>query len=373
MDDFELFPFVDGKGLSFKTPPQVSFEKYLEHMDLIPTETAMMYGLHTNFEIGLGSQQCVDMFDMLTDIMPKEESADTSSDGMKVRNDEMYISKILGDINIKEKMFSLVDIKDKINERGPYQNVFLQECEYMNYLLEEINRSLVELEQGIKGILTISEQMENLQNSLNLERLPDQWNKLCYPTKRSMATWLENLLKRVEQLSAWKDDPMSIPRITRINYLFNPKSFLTSINQFGKKAELNKLYISTEFTKKNIDEIDAHAKDGAYAYGFLLEGARWSTQINQIEEAKPKEMFSVMPVVLLRSLPIKAEVLQEDKTIYQCPVYRTENRGREGYIFTAQLKTSTKNPPRKWVIGGVSCILDVEGVSDETKKSDDKK
>merc|ERR1712194_243216 len=114
---------------------------------------------------------------MLTDIMPKEESADTSSDGMKVRNDEMYISKILGDINIKEKMFSLVDIKDKINERGPYQNVFLQECEYMNYLLEEINRSLVELEQGIKGILTISEQMENLQNSLNLERLPDQWNK----------------------------------------------------------------------------------------------------------------------------------------------------------------------------------------------------
>lgn len=82
-------------------------------------------------------------------------------------------------------------------------------------------------------------------------------------------------------------------------------------------------------------------------------------------------MFSVMPVCLLRSLPIKAEAA-EDKTIYKCPVYRTELRGN-GYIFTAQLKTSAKNPPRKWILGGVGCILDVEGVSDEVKKTEDKK
>lgn len=58
----------------------------------------------------------------------------------------MYISKILNDINIKDKLFSLPDIKYKITEKGSYQNVFLQECEYMNYLIEEIARSLLELE-----------------------------------------------------------------------------------------------------------------------------------------------------------------------------------------------------------------------------------
>jgi len=250
--------------------------------------------------------------------------------------------------------------------------VFLQECEYMNYLIEEMHRSLTELDQGIKGILTISEKMEALQNALNGEKIPDSWAKFAAPTKRSLATWLENLLKRIEQLSFWKDDPMNIPKVTRISYLFNPNSFLTSINQFSKKAELNKLYIATEFTKKSIEEIDAAAKDGAYAYGFLLEGARWSIPTNQIEEARPKEMFSVMPVCLLKSMPIKPDA-GEDKTIYECPVYRTENRGREGFIFKAQLKTSAKNPARKWIIGGVACILDVEGVSDEVKKSEDKK
>lgn len=46
-------------------------------------------------------------------------------------------------------------------------------------------------------------------------------------------------------------------------------------------------------------------------------------------------MFSVMPVCLLKSTPIKADGA-DDKNVYQCPVYRTENRGREGFIFVAQ-------------------------------------
>lgn len=167
MDEFELLPFVDGKGISLKTPPQVSFEKYLEHIDTTcPTETSMFYGLHTNSEIGLGTQQCEFMFEMLLELIPRDDSAGSGDSGDKQRNDEMYISKCLEDWNIKDKIFSLVDIKDKISgEKDPYQNVFLQECEAMNYLLEEINRSLVELKQGIKGVLTISERMEDLQNA----------------------------------------------------------------------------------------------------------------------------------------------------------------------------------------------------------------
>ena len=38
--------------------------------------------------------------------------------------------------------------------------------------------------------------------------------------------------------------------------LFNPQSFFTAIKQFSKKGDLNKLMISTEFTKKTVEEID---------------------------------------------------------------------------------------------------------------------
>jgi len=56
-------------------------------------------------------------------------------------------------------IFNIDDIKNKIDaeSKGPYQNVFLQEIEYMNVLLSEIDRSLSSIDQGFKGILTISE------------------------------------------------------------------------------------------------------------------------------------------------------------------------------------------------------------------------
>ena len=45
----------------------------------------------------------------------------------------------------------------------------------MNALIDEITRSLFELDQGIKGILTITEKMESLLEALSLERIPDSW------------------------------------------------------------------------------------------------------------------------------------------------------------------------------------------------------
>lgn len=259
------------------------------------------------------------------------------------------------------------DIKEKCGEvRTPYQNVFLQECEYMNILLREIHRQCAELELSFAGKLTSSEIMDRLKDSLKLEKIPPQWQKLAYPAKRSLASWFDNLLRRIEQLHNWRDDPSKIPKVTRLNMLFNPQSFLTAIKQITRKAELNKLYIKTEFQKSSIEEIKTEAQDGAYCYGFLLEGARWDWANNTVEEARPLEMFSVMPVCLCKSEKIK-ENKKAQTQVYQCPVYRTEQRGPT-YIFTAQLRTQTKFPPAKWILAGVAIVLDVEGISDEVKK-----
>lgn len=368
-EDFELYPFVDGKKHSLKVPPTNSkHQRYLDQIENeILEETPIAYGLHPNAEIGLGISQCNYIFSSLVELLPKDQNNKSSEGATVPKNAETYFNKIFGDYNLKERMFNIMDIKDRIVEKGPFQNVFLQECEYMNVLIEEITRSMNELDQGLKGLLTITEQMEKLLESLNFEKIPEIWQKLAYPAKRSLASWLDNLVKRIDQLSAWKDDPMSIPKVTRINMLFNPQSFLTAIKQYSKKGDLNKLMIATEFTKKSIEEIDTAApKDGVYCYGFLLEGARWDWQIGQIDDARPKEMFSVMPVCFCRAIQVPP-IDREDKTIYNCPVYRTEDRGNT-FIFTAQLKTSMKNPARKWILGGVAMILDVEGVSDEAKK-----
>lgn len=98
--------------------------------------------------------------------------------------------------------------------------------------------------------------------------------------------------------------------------------------------------------------------DGAYVFGFQVEGARWDAS-GGLEESEPKKQFSVVPVV-----NCKPQVLvegKEEKGVYQCPVYMNESRGKT-FVFNAQLKT--KHPPLRWTLAGVAIILDVEGVSD---------
>ena len=276
--------------------------------------------------------------------------------------------RVYDEAQLDQNKLNIEDIKSKAEDEGknPFYNVLIQECEYMNALISEILRSLFELELSFKGELTVTEKMEELMDSIFLNKVPASWAKLAFPSTRSLGSWLDNLKMRLDQLNVWKEDPNKVPKVVFLNRLFNPQSFLTAIKQvYSRKNqyELNKLYIQTEVTKRghNDSELpELKEAQGAYVYGFQIEGARWETSTSQVDESLPKKQFSVMPVVLCRAAPVPAEG-KEEKGVYQCPAYKTEQRGAT-YVFTAQLKT--KAPAQKWVLGGVAIIFDVEGVSD---------
>jgi len=259
---------------------------------------------------------------------------------------------------VQEKKFPTDDISKSLSEeeKGPYQFVFLQEAEYMNGLVYEMVRGLAELCLGFKGELTMSEQMEDLANCLYIEKLPMWWVKLGFASTRPLRSWRVNLQERCVQLDDWVNDPLAIPRVTDIAKLFNPQSFLTAIKQLccqTQQLELDKLQVYTEVTKREPKQVDAHSKEGAFCQGMYLEGARWDSAANCLEDSKPKEMFTSLPVV-----NCKAGMMQDkvDKNAYICPTYCVPTR-RPYFVFPAQLRT--KAPADKWVLAGVAIILDI--------------
>lgn len=259
---------------------------------------------------------------------------------------------------VKDIRFAVEDTSRSMSdeEKGPYQFVFLQECDYMNTLIGEMVRSLGELQLGFKGELQMSEQMETLADSLFKEKIPPKWMHLGFPTTRALASWLSNLKDRCEQLNDWIASPLEIPKVVDVSRLFNPQSFLTAIKQLccqQQSLELDKLEVFTEVTKREVKQVDAHARDGCYVSGMSLEGARWDLLGNTLEESKPKEMFCKMPVINCKA-GLASD--REEKNIYICPTYCTPGR-RPYYVFPAQLRT--KLPPAKWVLAGVAMILDV--------------
>merc|ERR1719401_2032611 len=101
---------------------------------------------------------------------------------------------------VSEKKFPTEDIMRSMNEedKGPYQYVFIQECDYMNGLVYEMVRGLQELQLGFKGELTMSEVMEDMANCLYMEKLPMWWVKLGFPSTRPLKSWRVNLQSRCE-------------------------------------------------------------------------------------------------------------------------------------------------------------------------------
>jgi hypothetical protein len=83
----------------------------------------------------------------------------------------------------------------------------------------------------------------------------------------------------------------------------------------------------TQVTKKTADQVEAPSRHGAYIHGLVLEGAGWDDELGVLEESRPKQLFTPMPVVLIRAVPVDKAPADN---LYQCPVYFTERRFRWG-------------------------------------------
>lgn len=356
LDEMSLYPFTDRDTPDcFRAPSTAStYAKVVDHIeDTLKNETPIAFGLHPNAEVGVRTQMSEDLLRIVLELSASTESA--GSDGP---NSQMVAEVVLQDIldMFRDAMYDTESIAQSLEEVGPFQNVILQECDRTNVLLSEIVRTLIELDYGFKGELSMSDAMEDLANSLFLDRVPKAWEPLAYPSLRSLAAWLADLQNRIAQISEWSSSPQDTPVVTWLSGLFNPQSFLTAVMQSSAQAnglELDKLTLFSEITKKlTAEEITTPAKDGTYISGLSLEGASWNTPQCTIEPSKPREMFCQLPVVLIR--PILAEKMETG--IFQCPVYKTQQRGPT-YVFSLQLRT--KVDPGKWVLAGVVSIMDV--------------
>jgi len=353
-------------GLSFfpkfeAPPPSLSHKQFVEYVDeTLVNETPVAFGLHANAEINFMTQQAAELFRLSGELQPRGASGGS---GMTLQE---KVKRILDDITERlPDLFSLLELDERTqDERTPYTSVFLQECERMNMLLFELKRSLAELDLGLKGDLSISEPMEKLMNSLYDDKVPANWNGCAWPTMRPLASWLSDVLQRQRQLEAWTAD-LQTPKVTWLPGLFNPQAFLTAVMQVtARKNELplDRLATVVDVTKKmSPDEIEAATREGAYIHGLFMEGARWDTNAGQMDDAILKQLYSSMPVILVKAAP---QEKAEGRDTYACPCYKTLTRGpvdgkpSGGHVFTLNLKT--KQSSTKWTLAGVASIMDVE-------------
>jgi len=360
LDDMEMIPY--SQKLSWRAPGPSPHEKYVEHIESMPSESPLFFGMNPNAEVNFRKAQCDRVFQLLELVQPRGAAGGAGAAEADGRSPmaiaEERCGEVLDEVKDVRELLKTEDAWRALSDedRGPYQFVFLQECEYMNGLVTEMVRGLGELQQGFRGELTMTEQMEQLAEALWREALPIWWVKLGFPSTRPLRSWLLNLKERVEQLEGWIGDPLNLPKVVDVSKLFSPQTYLTAIKQVccqHDRLELDKLKVFTDVTKRDIKAIEGPAREGWYVTGMYLEGARWDVISGSLDDSKPKEMFTRMPVINCKA-GLAAE--KEEKSVYLCPCYSVPSR-KGHFVFEAQLRT--KQPREKWVLAGVALILDI--------------
>ncbi|XP_077481740.1 dynein axonemal heavy chain 9 isoform X2 [Stigmatopora argus] len=337
----------------FPLPGNMDYNTYHQYIDdTLPAESPYLYGLHPNAEIGFLTQTSEKLFRTVLEMQPRDGGV-TEGGGM---TREEKVRSVLEEIFEKlPEEFNMTELLGKAEERTPYQVVAMQECERMNILIQEIRRSLNELSLGLKGELTMTNDMENIQNAIFLDMVPESWTKRAYPSMSGLTLWFTDLLARIKELEIWTTD-FVLPCAVWLTGFFNPQSFLTAIMQaMARRNEwpLDSMSLQCDVTKKNREDVTSPPREGAYIHGLYMEGARWDTQTGLIVDPRLKELTSLMPIIFIRAIPMHK---QENRNMYQCPVYKTPKRGPT-YVWTFNLKTKEK--PSKWTLAGVALLLQI--------------
>jgi len=308
--------------------------------------------LHPNAEIGFLLSTGDNVFSTILELSGSGAGGGGSGDGGN------STTKILEDLLERTpESFLMHEIDGRVEDRNPYVCVVLQECDRMNNLLEEIKRSLTELQLGMEGALNMSDSMDELLRCLTLNRVAPSWEKKAYPSKKPLSMWFTDLLLRVEQLQSWSSTLIT-PNSVWITGLFNPMAYITAILQTTARSNnlpLDEMDIYTDMTSEmNPAMMTSPSEDGMYIHGLFMEGARWDLKKGVIAESLPKELHPAMPVMRVRGVVHGTYDLDG---IFICPIYITSMRGPT-FVFKATLKS--EHPLNKWILAGVCLMMNDE-------------
>ena len=321
----ELFHGLElAPGFNSPSPDMFQYDDYMSYIEQsMPPESPPLFGLHPNTEIGYLSNSAETLLFNILTISGGEDSATKENNKGNTERETM--------VDLQErlpKQFEMVTLTLKAKPlldgpSGPYIVVVLQECGRMNILLHEIERSLSDLDKGLKGQLNMTQEMEDLLSALQMNQWPGRnpfskcnWEKLAWPSQKNLLSQFSNMIQRVEQLSKWIET-LDIPKSIWLPGLFNPSSYLTAAQQVTARKRglaLDTMTIETHVTSMwDASEVVNHAVDGTFIHGLFIEGARWpkgdelgdsfivegTKCAGTLSESRLKELMPPMPVSII--------------------------------------------------------------------------
>ncbi|XP_004864511.1 dynein heavy chain 1, axonemal isoform X4 [Heterocephalus glaber] len=348
-------------GIYHQIQPTYDLNGYLSYIKSLPlNDMPEIFGLHDNANITFAQNETFALLGAIIQLQPK-----SSSSGSQGR--EEIVQDVAQNILLQvPEPINLQMVMDKypVLYEESMNTVLVQEVIRYNRLLQVITETLRDLLKALKGLVVMSSQLELMAASLYNNTVPELWNSKAYPSLKPLASWVMDLLQRLNFLQTWIQG--GIPAVFWISGFFFPQAFLTgTLQNFARKFIISIDIISFDFKvmAQSPSELKERPEVGCYIHGLFLEGARWDPEAFQLAESRPKELYTDMAVIWLLPVPHRKA---QNQDIYLCPIYKTLTRAgtlsttghSTNYVIAVEIPTI--EPQRHWIKRGVAliCALD---------------
>ncbi|CAM9175434.1 unnamed protein product [Chrysoparadoxa australica] len=371
-DDYKFSP-----SGTYYVPPPGPMSTFVHYVKGLPySEGPEVFGLHDNANISCALAETNSLLDTALSLQPR------SGGGAGKSWDE-----ILGELasDILSKMPPLFDIERALLDfpvkyEESMNTVLTQELIRFNRLSETISKSLFEVGKAIKGLIVMSSEVEAMGNSMVIGKVPAMWATVAYPSLKPLASWVLDLLARLDFLKSWMDQGKA-PPVFWVSGFFFTQAFITgTLQNFARKHKVPIDQAGFDFRVLTAEECTTAetegAEDGAIVRGLFVEGARWNAGIHALDESRPRELVTGMPYIHMEprrkedlSIPIGLDALYTGKAngnahVYQCPVYKTNVRQGQlsttghstNFVMFINLPMAPEHSQKHWIKRGVAMI-----------------
>ena len=250
----------------------------------------------------------------------------------------------------------------KSSNLSPLNINLIQETQRYNQLLRSVHEWLRQLDRGIRGLVVMSRDLDELYAAVAENRVPQLFLR-AYPSLKSLSAWTSDLVTRIRQLSDWSQlESTQYPATIWLAGFTYPSCFLTSVLQMTARKNfvpIDELSFSFEVMNACEASIEEPPTEGVYVRGLFLEGAGWNAKEKCLCEPTPlTELVVEMPVIHFKPTHLKKS--SKTGTYYQCPLYvygkRTGTRERPSFVCYVELHAGGA-APEHWIKRGTALLL----------------
>ncbi|KAK9882719.1 hypothetical protein WA026_022770 [Henosepilachna vigintioctopunctata] len=356
------------------------YRNFIEELPIL--EEPEIFGMHENANIAFQKKETEAVILTILDSMPRTAAVGTgkSSDDIVFDLAESIIQQILTKIETEEINPYLMK-KDEKDRFPSLTTVLLQEIDRYNILLKLIHRSMIDLKKAIKGLVVMSEELEEVYKAFINNQVPNLWSRKGYNSLKSLSSWVKDLVLRLDFISIWVRS--GHPTSYWLSGFYFPQGFLTGtlqtharkynlpIDQLKFEFVVQPVILEQEQIKMAHDEAGKEdyniyhpliaPDDGVIIHGLFIDAGRWDIHKQMLVDAKPGEINPPLPAIMMTP----TNNMPESDPRYQCPLYKTSIRagvlsttGHSTNFVIAVLLQSNKNQSY-WILKGTALLTQI--------------